>query len=89
MIQIILYPPLAQGRQIIQRQMAEGEEFSVLQLLAWLRSKTTEFPGMEEFIMTDNSEQHLMILVNDKTADGLKRIQNGDTIKIVPNMVGG
>ena len=89
MIKIVLYPPLAKGRQTFERALAEGEEISVRELIAELQSNPLAFPEVAEFTTTDNPEQHLMIFVNDKTTDGRELLRKGDTIKLVSNMSGG
>ncbi|MEI7463480.1 MAG: MoaD/ThiS family protein [Candidatus Taylorbacteria bacterium] len=89
MIKIVLYPPLAKGRQTVERALAEGEEISVRELISELQSNPLAFPGVAEYTPTDNPEQQLMILVNDKTTEGREILQKGDTIKLVSNMSGG
>ncbi len=89
MIKVILFPPLARGKKVIEVPM-EGKDFiSVQQLVELVKSMAGEFYGMADFGKTDELDQNMMIFVNDKIVAAHDPVHQGDTVRIVPNMAGG
>lgn len=89
MIIVILFPPLAKRKKVIEVPMEGKDYISVQQLVESVNSMTGEFSGIIDLGNDDKFDQKLMILVNDKFVAAHDLLYQGDTVKILPNMAGG
>ena len=89
MIKVILFPPLAKRKKVIEVPMEGKDYISVQQLVESVNSMTGEFSGIIDLGNDDKFDQKLMILVNDKFVAAHDLLYQGDTVKILPNMAGG
>ena len=88
-IKVILFPPLAKSKKVIEVPMEGKYYISVQQLVESVNSMTGEFSGIIDLGNDDKFDQKLMILVNDKFVAAHDLLYQGDTVKILPNMAGG
>ena len=88
-ISVILFPPLAKRKKVIEVPMEGKDYISVQQLVESVNSMTGEFSGIIDLGNDDKFDQKLMILVNDKFVAAHDLLYQGDTVKILPNMAGG
>ena len=89
MIKVILFPPLAISKKVIEVPMEGKDYISVQQLVESVNSMTGEFSGFIDLGNDDKFDQKLMILVNDKFVADHDLVYQGDTVRILPNMAGG
>lgn len=89
MIKVILFPPLAKSKKVIEVPMEGKDYISVQQLVESVNSMTGEFSGIIDLGNDDKFDQKLMILVNDKFVADHDLVYQGDTVRILPNMAGG
>lgn len=88
-ISVILFPPLAKRKKVIEVPL-EGKDFiSVQQVVELVFSMMGEFSGIIGLGNADKFDQKLMILVNDKFVAAHDLVYQGDTVRILPNMAGG
>ena len=88
MIKVILFPPLAKSKKVIEVPMEGKDYISVQQLVESVNSMTGEFSGIIDLGNDDKFDQKLMILVNDKFVAAHDLVYQGDTVRILPNMAG-
>ena len=89
MIIVILFPPLAKRKKVIEVPMGEKDFISVQQVVESVIPMMGEFSGIIGLGNDDKFDQKLMILVNDKFVAAHDLLYQGDTVKILPNMAGG
>ena len=89
MIIVILFPPLAKRKKVIEVPMGGKDFISVQQVVESVIPKMGEFSGIIGLGNDDKFDQKLMILVNDKFVAAHDLVYQGDTVRILPNMAGG